>query len=275
MKTSHLFLGVLLSFLLIGCSPDSISVPSPTPLNVDTPLASPVLGANRTQATVTSVTDGDTFKVLTDGNLETIRVIGIDTPEIFDPRKPVQCYGKEASAYSKQLLSGKTVYLETDQTQDDRDKYKRLLRFVFLEDGSDFGLTLIREGYANEYTYDSNPYYYQAEYKKAQTEARENNRGLWNPNACPDPTPAPWPPTPERTAKPVVITTPRQTVKPTIKPDAPAGKSCTGPDLDCSDFATHAQAQAFFEKCGWNAQNDPMKLDSVGVGNGLACESRP
>lgn len=51
--------------------------------------------------------------------------------------------------------------------------------------------------------------------------------------------------------------------------------SCSGPDRDCSDFSTHAKAQAFFDCCGFTATNDPMKLDSIGVGNGVACESLP
>lgn len=165
------------------------SVPSSLSSPAATVSASPVATTSAThydrqRAEVVSVVDGDTVKVVIEGKRETIRIIGIDTPETVDPRKSVQCFGKEASDRAKSLLEGKIVYLEFDQSQGDRDVYKRLLRFVFLEDGSDVGLMLIREGYAHEYTYRSNPYFYQALYKAAEQEARENGRGLWNENAC-------------------------------------------------------------------------------------------
>lgn len=83
---------------------------------------------------VISVTDGDTLKINLNGNIETLRLIGIDTPETVDPRKPVQCFGQESSDKAKQLLSGKKVSLEADPTQGERDQYGRLLRYVFLED---------------------------------------------------------------------------------------------------------------------------------------------
>jgi len=247
---------------------EDITQPTPEPaaitdtqaVAIPTPSAK-VQKSDRQKVTVVNVTDGDTFKVLIDGKTETVRIVGIDTPETVDPRKSVQCFGKEASDYSKQLLQGKTMYLETDKSQADRDHYQRLLRFVFFEDGSDFGLSLIRDGYAHEFTYNSNPYIYQSAYLKAQTEARENNRGLWNANACLYSTPTP---------------TPKSFTKTTTKTTTSAGgHSCTGPDLDCADFKTHGEAQSFFDGCGFTTQNDPMKLDSVGVGDGVACESLP
>ena len=133
---------------------------------------------------VTQVVDGDTIKVLIDGEIETLRLIGIDTPETVDPRKPVQCFGVEASNKAKELLREKNVSLEADITQGERDKYGRLLRYVFLEDGQLFNQLMISEGYAHEYTYDSNPYKYQTEFQAAENEARENERGLWAPSAC-------------------------------------------------------------------------------------------
>lgn len=66
-------------------------------------------------------------------------------------------------------------------------------------------------------------------------------------------------------------------VQPTVSQDdettTSCQYSCTGPDLDCSDFSTHQEAQDFFDCCGFTADNDPMKLDSLGVGDGVACES--
>lgn len=133
---------------------------------------------------VQRVIDGDTIAVSIDGKEEKLRLIGIDTPETVDPRKPVQCFGREASDKAKEILSDKMVRLESDSTQSNRDKYQRLLRYVFLEDGTFFNKLMIEEGYAHEYTYQSNPYKYQAEFMEAEKQARENNRGLWSPDTC-------------------------------------------------------------------------------------------
>jgi endonuclease YncB( thermonuclease family) len=77
--------------------------------------------------TVLKVVDGDTIHVSVDGKKLKIRMIGLDTPETVDPRKPVQCFGREASAQAKTLLGGQQVYLETDPSQDTIDKYGRTL----------------------------------------------------------------------------------------------------------------------------------------------------
>lgn len=133
---------------------------------------------------VTKVVDGDTIYVLIDGKKQTIRFIGVDTPEVVDPRKPVQCFGKEASAFTKSLLTGKSVRLEADETQDNKDKYNRLLRYIYLEDGTLVNKELIVQGYAHEYTYEV-PYTYQAEFKQAQKTAQLEKKGLWGDNVCP------------------------------------------------------------------------------------------
>ena len=132
---------------------------------------------------VTKVVDGDTAKVNIDGVIETLRLIGIDTPETKDPRKPVQCFGQEASNRAKQLLENSNVHLEADPTQGERDKYGRLLRYIFLADGTNFNEKMIFDGYAHEYTYNL-PYKYQAQFKEAQTQADQNNRGLWAASTC-------------------------------------------------------------------------------------------
>jgi len=133
---------------------------------------------------IVKVVDGDTIDVLLNGAKARVRLIGMDTPEIVDPRKPVQCFAKEASDKAKEILTGKSVRLESDQTQGDKDKYGRLLRYVFLEDGTLFNKFMIEQGYAHEYTYMSNPYKYQAEFKTAEKNAREQNLGLWSPSSC-------------------------------------------------------------------------------------------
>lgn len=164
--------------------------PSPTLQILPTLAAVEVSPTKQTIVTyeVVKIVDGDTINVLIDGKSRPIRLIGIDTPEVVDPRKSVQCYGKEASYKLNEILSGKKVLLEADPTQGDKDKYNRLLRFVFLEDGTNINKLLINEGYAHEYTYQSNPYKYQAEFIQTQTQARENKRGLWADNICITPT---------------------------------------------------------------------------------------
>ncbi len=136
-----------------------------------------------TQTQVVKIIDGDTIEVLIDGKKEKVRVLGINTPETVDPRRPVECFGKEASDKAKSLLSNQSVRLESDPTQNDRDKYGRLLRYVFLSDGTDYGLTMIKDGYAYEYTYEI-PYKFQKEYKKAQSEAENRQEGLWSSATC-------------------------------------------------------------------------------------------
>jgi len=127
---------------------------------------------------VVRVVDGDTLDVSIEGRTERIRLIGINTPETVDPRKLVECFGIEASNKAKELLTGKEVSLEADLSQGERDTYGRLLRYIFLENGTNFNLQIIKEGFAYEYTYDA-PYKYQREFKQAQKEASENKVGLW------------------------------------------------------------------------------------------------
>ena len=81
---------------------------------------------------VLKVIDGDTIVVNVRGNQEVVRLLGIDTPESVDPRKPVQCFGKEASNKMKNYVLGKNVILIDDGTQGNRDRYGRLLRYVYL-----------------------------------------------------------------------------------------------------------------------------------------------
>ena len=132
--------------------------------------------------TVIKVVDGDTIWIDNGGRLK-IRMIGLDTPETVDPRKPVQCFGREASAQAKTILGGQSVYLETDPSQDTIDKYGRTLAYVWTASGRLFNLDMIADGYAFEYTYDL-PYRYQADFKAAEGDARTQERGLWSPSTC-------------------------------------------------------------------------------------------
>lgn len=138
---------------------------------------------NKSNFIVSRVIDGDTVEL---SNGERIRYIGIDTPETVDPRKPIACFGKESSDKNKELVLGRTIYLEKDL--ENKDKYGRLLRYVWLidtqatssvsESVNFVNLELVREGYARVYTFPPNVRYYD-QFLKAEKEAREMKRGLW------------------------------------------------------------------------------------------------
>jgi len=121
---------------------------------------------------VTKVIDGDTIQL---ENGRKVRYIGIDTPETVHPNKPIQCFGKEASNKNKELVYGKRVRLEKDIS--DRDKYGRLLRYVYVDDIF-VNLELVEQGYATVYTYPPDVKY-QDKFLAAQRRAIKNNRGLW------------------------------------------------------------------------------------------------
>lgn len=129
--------------------------------------------------TVSKIIDGDTLEVTDEsGEILKIRLIGIDTPETKDPRSDVECFGTEASEKAIELLVGKNVYLLSDKSQDDKDKYDRYLRYVVREDGHFFNLNMIALGYANEYTYQV-PYQFQSKFKEVESNARESSLGLF------------------------------------------------------------------------------------------------
>lgn len=132
-----------------------------------------MIGTNNDWHTVARVIDGDTIEIETG---DRVRYIGMNAPETVDPRKPVECFGKEASAYNHKLVEGKKVRLVSDIT--DKDKYGRLLRYVYLEDGTFINLKLVENGYASVMTVPPNVAQVE-EFVKAEREAREVGRGLW------------------------------------------------------------------------------------------------
>lgn len=131
---------------------------------------------------VDHVLDGDTFVANVSGHDVTVRLIGMDTPEVVDPRKPVQCYGPEASAKGKELLNGKEVYVEKEKAKGDYDIYGRVLAYARFPDGVLYNKYMIEEGFAREYTFNKEKYKYQQEFKEAQKEAQKEKKGLWG--AC-------------------------------------------------------------------------------------------
>lgn len=176
-KKNLVLIGVAVLILLIGIAIGSGS--KNNPLNSSSEnfeINSQVKINNLGLVKVTRVIDGDTIEI--EGG-ERIRYVGIDTPETVDPRKPVQCFGIEASNKNKELLEGKEIRLEKDIT--DRDKYNRLLRYVWVGD-TFINLELVKQGFAYSYSYPPDVKY-QDQFVEAQQEAREAKRGLWN--ACP------------------------------------------------------------------------------------------
>ncbi len=127
---------------------------------------------------VARVVDGDTVDVLENSREVRVRLLGINTPETVDPRKPVECFGPEASKKMHELLADGEVRLETDPSQDLLDKYGRLLAYVFLPDGTDVNELMITQGFAREYTY-KKPYKFQKEFRADQAAAKASGLGLW------------------------------------------------------------------------------------------------
>lgn len=137
-------------------------------------------------ATVTRVIDGDTVDVVIDGSASTtrVRLLGINTPESVDPRRPVQCFGKEASRALKALVEGKRIALVEDPQADDRDRYGRWLRTLVLDETMDVNATLVRQGYAQAYVDFPMTKARRAELRALQRTAETEKVGLWNEATC-------------------------------------------------------------------------------------------
>lgn len=121
--------------------------------------------------------DGDTIAVNMNGKTESVRMIGIDTPETHKPNSPVQCYGPAASAYTKNLIGSNKVRLEADSQNTNRDRYNRLLRYVYLPDGRLVANELLTHGYAFAYT--QFPFSKTDAFVAAEASAKAANAGLW------------------------------------------------------------------------------------------------
>ena len=128
---------------------------------------------NMKKTVVERVVDGDTI-IISGG--ERLRMIGINTPESVKEAGEVEHFGIEASKYTKDKLEGKTIYIEKDVS--DRDDYGRLLRYIYLEDGTFYNEKIVKEGYAFAGTYPPDVKYNEILHD-AEDYARENNLGLW------------------------------------------------------------------------------------------------
>ena len=200
------------------------------------------------QAVVTSVTDGDTFDVrFTDGTTDTVRLLGVDTPEVYSDVSPDEFGGANqacldnwadrASSFVERNVEGQNVRLGFDENEGRRGSYDRLLAYAHI-DGVHLNYQLVRQGYARVYT--DSAFVRKDRFLEAERDARSNNRGLWG------------------------CATDGTTDAPTTGSD---GGEYTGGDMDCSDFETQEEAQQFHET------HTGHGLD--GDGDGQACESLP
>ncbi len=219
------------------------SAPTTAPTKTPIPTPPPQKIATQTELfTVTRVIDGDTIEI--EGG-QRVWYIGIDTPELNQG----ECFAIEATNRNKDLLANTKVKLEKDVSETDR--YGRLLKYVYTESGAFINDILVKDGYANASSYPPDVKH-QSTFTQSQSNARSANKGLWG--VCD-----------QAVAAPTKLPTGSSTCK----------YDCNGSDKDCSDFSSHAEAQTFFECCGFTASYDPMRLDGIKVDDGIACESLP
>jgi endonuclease YncB( thermonuclease family) len=165
-------------------TPTAAATETPTPTSTlsPTPTATPTPDP---RFLVTRAIDGDTLELATG---ETVRLIGVNTPETVAPGQPVECYGHEASAFTKARAEGQLVTLEKDVSETDR--FGRLLRYVWLPDGTMLNEVLVAEGYAQVSTFPPDVTY-QERFLAAQQQAAAAGAGLWSGCAGPTPTEPP------------------------------------------------------------------------------------
>ena len=202
---AHVIAWALFALTLGACSPQAMSA---TPNLVRSPAITPTVAIATSlkpssvvepvvrgpDAKVTRVIDGDTIEITLGGQMDRVRLILVDTPETVAPGQPVGCFGPEASAFTKSLLTvGLIVTLEKDVSE--RDRFDRLLRYVYLPDGRMLNEVLIAEGYAQVATFPPDVKYVDR-MLAAQRAARDAGKGLWT--ACAAGPPATTPPSATR-----------------------------------------------------------------------------
>jgi micrococcal nuclease len=191
--------------------------------------------------TIVEVTDGDTVKVSTGAGVLDVRVLGIDTPEVYDGE---ECWGSEASAFAERILAGKHVQLRSDPTQDQVDRYGRALRYIILADGQNYSILAAEAGVARSYVYLGNPVQLNPQIVAAENRAQAADKGLWGP--------------PCNGSAAVATTEPGS--EPVPNRSAGGGLPPPPPDLDCSDISGPVRV----------APGDPHRLDADG--DGIGCE---
>jgi micrococcal nuclease len=148
------------------------------PASTAGPTESTTATAMAANATMVSVVDGDTIDVVIDGHRERVRLIGIDTPETKKPNTPIQCYGPEATKFTKSLLApDAALHLERDVVA--RDDFGRMLAYVYLAGSGQFvNMTIISKGFARPLTIQPNSAHAD-EFIEAAHAAEAADIGLW------------------------------------------------------------------------------------------------
>ncbi len=130
---------------------------------------------------ILEVIDGDTVRIASSGEEDTVRVIGIDRPETRRPGRGVECGGRAATAALRDLAEGRPVRVIEDPTQDRRDRYGRRLAYLELEGGRDLGERQVAKGHAAVYVFEE-PFGRLPRYRRAERKARARRDGAWG--AC-------------------------------------------------------------------------------------------
>ncbi len=165
-------LAALVAALLSGCSAEELDLAQPADTG---PVGGPALPGDARDAVVERVVDGDTVELSGVGKA---RLIGIDTPEVYGG---VECYGREASAYAKRQLDGERVSYTVGR--EERDRYGRVLVYLWLADGRSFNALLVGRGYAQPLTIPPNDDYADL-FVRLSRGARERGVGLWKDSSC-------------------------------------------------------------------------------------------
>ncbi len=198
-KTSRLLFGIIAGFCMILIASWNLENSPKASSQINTATSTQITQSSSTlilsdeigdtNAYVVKVVDGDTLTAILDsepGSEVKVRFLGVNTPETVDPRRPVECFGKEASDFTKHLLNSQRINLVADPEADEIDKYGRLLRNIYLADGTDVNAELVKQGYAYAYVSFPQNAERKAYLRSLEADAKENLRGLWNPETCPN-----------------------------------------------------------------------------------------
>jgi|GEM_PF-761541 len=224
--------------------------PSTEPTDTDSRTSSPSTSStDGTGVVVTSVVDGDTFDVrFSDGATDTVRLVGVDTPEVYSEVSPAEFGGANeacldnwadrSSSFVERRVEGQNVRLEYDENEGRRGYYDRLLAYTYIDEVN-LNYQLVRQGYGRVYT--ESDFIMKQRFLEAEREARDQNRGLWG---C-------------------------ESTESSSDDSGENDRSYVqeGEDMDCADFETQEEAQEFHESHSGHG------LD--GDGDGIACESLP
>ncbi|YCK79663.1 thermonuclease family protein (plasmid) [Arthrobacter sp. D3-18] len=187
----RLLLGSVVAVLaLSGCAaqggPQVVPAGSQAPLQ-EVPCTAPGTATRPPALQVTAsgpyavekVVDGDTIRISCNGTSTRVRLVGINAPESVKGDAPVECGGPEASIYLHSLLDGQQVFLSADPAQGVRDKYDRLLAYVWTTDGTLTNRTILEQGHAEATGY-GKPFAYSEDFTAAADHARRSKAGRWN-----------------------------------------------------------------------------------------------